>query len=95
MTEDVIWQSAGSSLVSGEAHGVKGILDRANHFANYSLNIEILYVLIGHAGVALSLHNTGTNGGRILDEHLTTVIQLEGSKNQTSGYLHIGRADAK
>jgi hypothetical protein len=28
----------------------------------------------------LSLHNTGTIDGRVLDEHLTTVLHLQGDK---------------
>src|SRR5271170_3020819 len=80
MTEDVVWSLPGSCLVSGEARGVTGILERANHFAAYSLNIEIQYVVFGYKGVALLLHNTGKREGRILDEHLTTVCQLEGNR---------------
>jgi hypothetical protein len=66
--------------VSGEALGVIGILDRASHFAAYALNIEILHVVFGYEGVALLLHNTGKREGRILDEYLTTVCQLEGNR---------------
>jgi hypothetical protein len=80
MTKDVVWSIPGSSVASGEAHGVKGIVDRAHHFADYSVNIEILYVVYGHAGVALLLHNTGKHKGKTLDEHLTTVIQLDAGR---------------
>lgn len=80
MTEDVVWSLPGSSLVSGEALGVGGIIERAKHFAAFSLKIKILYVLFGRTGVALSLHNTGSHNGRTLDEHLTTVMQFEGDK---------------
>ena len=80
MTDDVIWSIPGSSLVSGEAHGVKGIIERASHFAAYSVNIEILHVVFGYTGVALLLHNTGAHNGKTLDEHLTTVIHLDGDR---------------
>ena len=80
MVDDVVWSLPGASLVSGEAQGVAGIIERATHFAAYALNIDILYVLYGYAGVALSLHNTGTHNGKTLDEHLTTVMTLTGSK---------------
>jgi uncharacterized protein len=59
---------------------VKGIIERATHFADFSLKIDILYVVVGFSGVALLLHNTGTHNGKLLDEHLTTVIQLDGAK---------------
>ena len=80
MTEDVVWSLPGSSVVSGEARGVAGIVARAERFAARSLTIEILHVVYGHAGVALLLHNTGAHGGARLDEHLTTVLQLEGER---------------
>jgi len=51
MTEDVVWNLPGSSLVFGEALGVGGIIERANSAA-LSLKIEILYVLFGRTGVA-------------------------------------------
>jgi hypothetical protein len=52
MTEDVVWNLPGSSLVFGEALGVGGIIERAKHSAALSLKIEILYVLFGRTGVA-------------------------------------------
>ncbi len=79
-TEDVVWSLPGSSLVSGEARGVKGIMQRAQYLADYAVNLEILYVLIGYHDVALSLHNSGTHNGKVLDEHLTTVCHLEGDR---------------
>jgi uncharacterized protein len=80
MTADVVWTLPGSSRISGEAHGVAGIMNRANIFASYPLNIHIEYVVFGLQGVALLLHNTGQREGRVLDEHLTTVCQLDGSR---------------
>jgi uncharacterized protein len=80
MTKDVVWSIPGASVGSGEAHGVKGIIERANQFAEYSVNIEILYVIYGYTGVALLLHNTGKHNGKTLDEHLTTVIQLDADR---------------
>lgn len=80
MMKEAIWSIPGASLVSGEAHGVEGIINRAKRFMAYSVNIEILHVVYGYSGVALLLHNTGKHNGKTLDEHLTTVIQLEGDK---------------
>ncbi len=85
LTEDVVWSIPGSSVVSGEAKGVSGIIARANHFAERALKIEILHVVYGYTDVALLLHNTGQHAGRILDEYLTTVCRLEGER--------IGRLD--
>jgi ketosteroid isomerase-like protein len=80
MTEDVIWSLPGKSPMSGEALGVEAILKRANTLHGFNVNIEIEHVVFGLHDVALHLHNTGRYGGKVLDEHLTTVIHLEGGK---------------
>ncbi|MDF3301425.1 hypothetical protein [Streptomyces tropicalis] len=43
------------------------------------MRTELLHVLAGRGGVALSLRNTATApDGRTLDEHLATVLTLRG-----------------
>ena len=66
--------------MSGEAHGVDAILKRANTLQGFNVKIEIEHVVHGLQYVALHLHNTGRYGGKVLDEHLTTVIHLDGGK---------------
>jgi uncharacterized protein len=80
MTEDVVWSLPGESPMSGEAHGVEAILKRANTLHGFNVKIEIEHVVYGLKDVALHLHNTGRNGGKVLDEHLTNVIHLEDGK---------------
>jgi uncharacterized protein len=80
MTEDVVWSLPGESPMSGEAHGVEAILKRANTLHGFNVNIEIERVVYGLQDVALHLHNTGRYGGKVLDEHLTTVIHLDCGK---------------
>lgn len=80
MTEDVVWSLPGESPMSGEAHGVEAILKRANTLQGFNVKIEIEHVVYGLQDVALHLHNTGRYGGKVLDEHLTTVIHLNGGK---------------
>ena len=80
MEPDVVWSLPGESLMSGEAHGVAAILKRAETFREYNVSIAILYVLYGYRDVALSLHNIGEANGKTLDEHLTTVLHLQGDK---------------
>jgi|SRR5271154_6006178 uncharacterized protein len=80
MTEDVVWGLPGESPMSGEARGVEAILKRANTLHGFNVNIEIERVVYGLQDVALHLHNTGRYGGKVLDEHLTTVIHLQGGK---------------
>jgi hypothetical protein len=80
MTEDVVWTLPGSSLVSGVAKGVPGILKRAQAIVDRGVTLEIMHVVLGREGVALLLHNTGKWNGRVLDEYLTTVCTLQGGK---------------
>jgi ketosteroid isomerase-like protein len=80
MTEDVVWSLPGDTPMSGEAHGVEAILKRANTLHAFNVKIEIEHVVYGLRDVALHLHNTGRYKGKILDEHLTTVIHLDGGK---------------
>jgi ketosteroid isomerase-like protein len=80
MTDDVGWSLSGSSLVSGLANGIDGILKRARTLIKYGVSIEIQHVVVGYEGVVLLLHNTGSQNGRILDEYLTTVCSLRDGK---------------
>jgi uncharacterized protein len=80
MTDDVVWTLPGSSLVSGVAHGVSGILKRAQAIVDCGVTLEIMHVVLGHEGVALLLHNTGQSNGKVLDEYLTTVCTLRDVK---------------
>ena len=80
MADDIVWSLPGSSLMSGEEHGVDAILKRSEILHTYGVKIEIEHVVYGFHDVALHLHNTGDRDGRILDEYLTTVCHLEGEK---------------
>jgi uncharacterized protein len=80
MTENVVWSLPGESPMSGEARGVEAILKRANTLHGFNVKIEIEHVVYGLQDVALHLHNTGCYAGKVLDEHLTTVIHLDGGK---------------
>src|SRR5271154_2033766 len=80
MTDDVLWTLPGTSLVSGIAKGVEGILKRTRCIVEYGANVEIQHVVLGYEGVALLLHNTGNRNGQILDEYLTTVCRLRNGK---------------
>jgi ketosteroid isomerase-like protein len=80
MTDDVVWSLPGTSLMSGEAHGIDAIMKRSETLRRYGVKIEIERVVFGFKDVGLHLHNTGKRGDRILDEHLTTVCQLRDNK---------------
>jgi hypothetical protein len=63
MTDDVVWTLPGTSLVSGIAKGVEGILKRARYIVEYGANVEIQHAVLGYEGVALLLHNPGSGMG--------------------------------
>jgi hypothetical protein len=66
--------------MSGEARGVDAITNRAATLAGFNVTIELEHVVFGLHDVAVQLHNTGCLDGKVLDEHLTTVIHLDGDK---------------
>jgi hypothetical protein len=65
MADDVVWTLPGTSLVSGIAKGVGGILGRARYIVDYGANVAIQHIVLGYEGVALLLHNTGNRNGRL------------------------------
>ena len=78
--DDVIWSLPGTSLLSGEVHGVDGILMRAEILDAFEVNVKVEHVVVGYKNIGLLLHNTGSKGGKILDEHLTTIFILREKK---------------
>jgi hypothetical protein len=78
--KDVIWTFPGTSQISGEAHGIDAILQRAHTIASYKVKVEIVRTVYGFSGVSVILHNTGENDGKILDEHLAAVFAFRGDK---------------
>jgi uncharacterized protein len=79
---DIVWSLPGTSPMSGEAHGVDAIMARARTLQQYGVRLEVEHVVYGCRDVAVHLHNTGRQDGRVLDEHLTTVCTLSGDKMQ-------------
>ena len=80
MTEDIVWSLPGSSLISGEAHGVDAGIQRSQLIVSYGLTFTLKHILFGQHGVALSLNNTARRGDLQLDQHLATVLSLREGK---------------
>jgi len=74
VTDDVVWSFPGTASISGEAHGVAGIMKRARAIAAHAVNVEIIRAVYGFHGVAMILHNTGARDRRVLDEYLAAVF---------------------
>jgi uncharacterized protein len=78
--DDVIWSFPGASPISGEAHGVDGIMKRARTIASYGVKVEFICAVFSLSSVAIFLHNTGNRSGRVLDEQVAAVFTLRGDK---------------
>lgn len=80
LTDDSTWTMPGEGTISGTARGPEAIIARAQRIVGYGLHFELLHLLLGQHGLALSLHNTATRGALVLDEYLATVCQLRDGK---------------
>jgi ketosteroid isomerase-like protein len=78
--EDVIWSFPGASPISGEAHGVQGVMKRGQTITSYGVKADIIRAVHGFSGMAMILHNTGNKNGRTLDEHVVAVFSFRGDK---------------
>ena len=78
--EDFVWSFPGASQISGEAHGVDGVMRRAGTIASYGVKVEVGHTVYGFSGVGVILHNTGAKNGRILDEQVVAVFTFRGDK---------------
>ncbi len=77
---DLVWMLPGDNPVSGDVVGVDGVFNRFAALAAYEVQISIEHVTVNARGVALILHNTGTHGGRTLDEFLVSVVTVADGK---------------
>jgi len=79
-TDDMIRSFPGSSVISGEAHGVADVMRRARTIAEHGVHVEFVRPIYGYSGVAILLHNTGEKNGVVLDEHLAAVFTFRDDK---------------
>ncbi|MFF3767539.1 nuclear transport factor 2 family protein [Streptomyces sp. NPDC001922] len=81
LADDITWTMPGTGTISGNAHGADAVVNRARHIASQGLHTELLHMLVGAHGAALSLRNTATAAdGRTLDEHLATVLTVHSGR---------------
>src|SRR5258708_14150472 len=80
IADDIVWSLPGSSLISGETHGVDAVIERSQLIVSCGLTFTLKHILLGQHGVALSLNNTARRGDLVLDEHLATVLSIRERK---------------
>ncbi|BDM74129.1 hypothetical protein HEK616_76160 (plasmid) [Streptomyces nigrescens] len=79
--DEITWSMPGAGTISGTIRGADLAVERARQIADRGVRTELLHVLIGAHGAALSLRNTATApDGRKLDEHLATVLTIRSGR---------------
>jgi ketosteroid isomerase-like protein len=78
--EDITWTFPGSSVISGEAHGIDANLNRARTIAQHKVRVETVRTVYGFNGVAVILDNTTEEADKVLDKHLAAVFTFRGNK---------------
>ncbi len=80
ITADATWVLPGNNRISGPAHGVEAIIERARLIASFGLSFALEHVLVSRDHMALALHNTARRGELVLDEKLATVCHLKNGR---------------
>jgi hypothetical protein len=88
MEPDLQWTLPGKSLLSGPANGVEAVVKRALSLKKFGVMFQLMNILYGWDGVALSLHNTANRGSLILNEYVTIAFRL-GASNITGMTTHL------
>ena len=89
VTADVTWSFPGEARISGVAEGVDAVVAKSRAIASSGVHIELLNVMAGVNGAAISLHNTAAaEDGRSLDQYLVTVLTVrDGKINKIDSFL--------
>ncbi|WP_310724345.1 nuclear transport factor 2 family protein [Streptomyces sp. N2A] len=81
LADEITWSMPGTGTISGTLQGADLAVERARQIADQGVRTELLHILIGAHGAALSLRNTATApDGRELDEHLATVLTIRSGR---------------
>jgi hypothetical protein len=91
--EDVTWTFPGTSPISGEAHGIADVMERATTIAAHGVCVEVIGAVHGLSGVAMTLHNTALRNDRVLDEQVAAVLFLPRRQSQPPRHVPVRRGD--
>jgi ketosteroid isomerase-like protein len=80
LTDDATWTLPGDNQISGQAVGADEVVARAQKIADFGLCFALIHILVSRDNMALSVHNTATGNGIVLDEYLATVCTLRDGK---------------
>ncbi|MBS1677082.1 MAG: nuclear transport factor 2 family protein [Actinobacteria bacterium] len=75
LAEDVIWEFPGDAVISGTVRGRDSVIERYRSIVSREIDAELLQVMSGRNGVALSFHNTAQDeSGRSLDQYMVNAL---------------------
>jgi len=74
------WTLPGESLISGVANGREAVFNRMMQLKHFGVKFELMEILTGLEGFALSLHNTARRKNMMLDVYVAIVCQVENGK---------------
>lgn len=78
--EKVEWSLPGHGIISGLAKGQEAVLNRIRHLKHFEVHFELLHVLYGMEGFALSLRNTARRRQEELNVFVAIVCHVEMGK---------------
>jgi uncharacterized protein len=78
--EKVEWSLPGHGIISGLAKGQEAVLTRMRHLRHFEVHFELLHVLYGMEGFALSLHNTARRRQEELSVFAAIICHVEMGK---------------
>lgn len=95
VTPDIVWTIPGSSVISGQATGIDGVIRLADQFAQYGLHISLQGYAFGRDTVAVRLHDNGEHNGNRIDQDVINVLAIRDDKIEsvTSHFTDVGSFD--
>jgi ketosteroid isomerase-like protein len=78
ITQDCVWRWPGTNDESGTAIGTDAVIKQVSDMTRRVLDLQLVKILYGVTGVAMSLHFQTVLSGEKVDEDMTTVCNLRG-----------------
>jgi uncharacterized protein len=73
---DITWTVPGASRISGQQHGVDGVLWLAKMFSGFGYQIAVQELTFGVNDIAVEIRGTGNHNGRIIDVAAVNVLKF-------------------
>ena len=77
---DITWTVPGASHISGQQHGVDGVLWLAKMFSDFGYQIALQGLTFGVNDVAVEIRGTGNHAGKTIDVAAVNVLNFRDGK---------------